>query len=48
MTVYLTKTMMSKLNKITYPGTSTVDTEINNDHWEKLIMDRYIHGFIYE
>lgn len=42
MAVYLTKTMMSRLNKVTYPSTSSIEDEFNNynDQWEKLMMDR--------
>ncbi|CAH0723304.1 unnamed protein product, partial [Brenthis ino] len=42
MTVYLTKAMMSKLNKITYPSTSSIEGDTSNDHWEKLVMDSKI------
>ncbi|CAG9584761.1 unnamed protein product [Danaus chrysippus] len=39
MTVYLTKAMMSKLNKVSYPNMNTPDDDNNSDHWDKLTMD---------
>lgn len=42
MSVYLTKSMLSKLNKVKYPKCNSFkeDEDANNeDHWQKLSMD---------
>ncbi|XP_026488202.1 zinc finger protein 273-like [Vanessa tameamea] len=44
MAVYLTKSMMSRLNKVTYPSTTSIEGETSHysDQWEKLTMDSNI------
>ncbi|CAH2239786.1 jg20721 [Pararge aegeria aegeria] len=47
MAVYLTKSMMSRMNRVTYPNTSLIEEESfpntsNSEHWERLMMDSKI------